>query len=60
MVKVYERVVKSVILVYEKDQKGQQMKSYGCEEIEKTLWFCHIYANSKVSAFRIVIRDIKF
>lgn len=57
---VYESVGKSVIMVYKKDQKGQEMKPYGCEKKSRKRCGFVIYSNSKVSAFRIVIRDIKF
>ena len=39
LVEVYERVGKSIISVCKRRAKGITDEFYGCEEVEKTLWF---------------------
>ena len=41
LVDVYEMIRKSVILVFNKAQKGLTDTNYGCE-VEKTFWFCDL------------------
>ena len=43
LVEVFERVVKSVILVSKKGPKGLTITFYGCENVEKTFWFCDLF-----------------
>ena len=42
LVDVYEMIRKSVILVFNKAQKGLTDTNYGCE-VEKTFWFCDLF-----------------
>ena len=42
LVDVYERIGKSVILVFHKAQKGLRDTNYGCE-VEETFWFCDLF-----------------
>ena len=48
---VYERIVKSVILVVKRPFKGLKDAFYGCTKVVKMFWFCILFILNRTCTY---------